>query len=45
MQRGPGRRFDWRREENSWPLNPGHTAMRRLFDSPSGTDNEEKTGE
>jgi len=38
---------DWRREENSWPLNPGHTAMRRLFasPSPSQTDNEEKTGE
>jgi len=45
MQRGRDHRFDWRREENSWPLNPGHTAMRRLFDSPSRTDNEEKTGE
>ena len=31
------------REENSWPLNPGHAAMNRLFDSR--TDNEEKTGE
>jgi len=29
---------DWRREENSWPLNPGHTAMRRLFASPTQTD-------
>jgi len=26
--------FDYRREENSWPLNPGHTAMRRLFARP-----------
>jgi hypothetical protein len=29
-------------EENSWPLNPGHTAMRRLFNSsPETTTTEE----